>query len=89
MFFRSCIINQYVWRCFLSELKNPEYANSFIVENSTIIMSISQISETLFILAPVFLRRFGIKQDVNLNVRFGFCVSVYSPTEILQMVYGG
>ncbi|HEY0433584.1 MAG TPA: nucleoside permease [Chitinophagaceae bacterium] len=35
---------------------------SFVVRYSTIIMSISQISETLFILAiPFFLRRFGIK----------------------------
>ncbi len=41
----------------------PEYANSFVVEYSTVIMSISQISETLFILAiPFFLRRFGIKK---------------------------
>lgn len=40
----------------------PQYANSFIVKYSTIIMSISQISETLFILAiPFFLRKFGIK----------------------------
>ncbi|RTY86452.1 nucleoside permease [Flavobacterium sp. GT3R68] len=43
--------------------KIPEYKNSFVVEYSTIIMSISQISETLFILAiPFFLKRFGIKQ---------------------------
>jgi len=43
--------------------KITEYAHSFVIEYSTIIMSISQISETLFILAiPFFLRRFGIKQ---------------------------
>ena len=43
--------------------KIPEYESSFVVKYSTIIMSISQISETLFILAiPFFLRRFGIKQ---------------------------
>lgn len=49
---------------FLSDFsKIPEYENSFVVKYSTIIMSISQISETLFILAiPFFLRRFGIKQ---------------------------
>jgi NHS family xanthosine MFS transporter len=40
-----------------------EYKSSFIVKYSTIILSISQISETLFILAiPFFLKRFGIKK---------------------------
>lgn len=49
---------------FLSDFeKIPEYADSFVVKYSTVIMSISQISETLFILAiPFFLKRFGIKQ---------------------------
>ncbi|MDF2438318.1 MAG: nupG [Bacteroidota bacterium] len=49
---------------FLSDFaKVPAYADSFVVKYSTIIMSISQISETLFILAiPFFLKRFGIKQ---------------------------
>ena len=43
---------------FLSEFaKNPEYINSFVVEKSTIIMSISQFSETLFILAIPFIFR--------------------------------
>jgi NHS family xanthosine MFS transporter len=43
--------------------KNPAYQDSFAVRYPAIIMSISQISETLFILAiPFFLRRFGIKQ---------------------------
>ena len=43
--------------------KIPEYANSLVVKYSTIIMSISQISETLFILTiPFFLKRFGIKK---------------------------
>jgi NHS family xanthosine MFS transporter len=48
---------------FLSEFAfYPKYANSLVVEGSTIIMSISQISETLFILAiPFFLKRFGIR----------------------------
>lgn len=49
---------------FLDDFKlNPIYANSLVVKYSTLIMSISQISETLFILAiPFFLKRFGIKQ---------------------------
>lgn len=48
---------------FLSDFSiYPKYADSIIVERSTIIMSISQISETLFILAiPFFLKRFGIR----------------------------
>jgi len=48
---------------FLSEFKNiPQYSNSFVVKYSTIIMSISQISETVFIVTiPFFLRKFGIK----------------------------
>jgi NHS family xanthosine MFS transporter len=49
---------------FLDDFKNvPEYGpESFVVKYSTIIMSISQISETLFILTiPFFLKRFGIK----------------------------
>ena len=63
---------------FLSDFeKVPEYANSFVVRYSTIIMSISQISETLFILAiPFFLKRFGIKQVMLMSMlawvlRFG------------------
>ncbi len=48
---------------FLDDFKlNPLYTNSLVVKYSTIIMSISQISETVFILAiPFFLKRFGIK----------------------------
>jgi NHS family xanthosine MFS transporter len=43
--------------------QNPAYAGTLAVQYPAIIMSISQISETLFILAiPFFLRRFGIKQ---------------------------
>jgi len=63
---------------FLSEFQNfPKYANSFVVERSTIIMSISQFSETAFILAiPFFLKRFGIKQVMLISMfawvlRFG------------------
>ncbi len=49
---------------FLDEFKLlPIYAESFVIKYSTIIMSISQVSETLFILAiPYFLKRFGIKR---------------------------
>ena len=49
---------------YLDDFKRlPEYADSLVVKYSTLIMSISQISETLFILAiPFFLKRFGIKQ---------------------------
>jgi NHS family xanthosine MFS transporter len=50
---------------FLDDFKKvPVYGpDSFVVKYSTIIMSISQISETLFILTiPFFLKRFGIKQ---------------------------
>lgn len=64
---------------FLSDFeKIPEYADSFVVKYSTIIMSISQVSETLFILAiPFFLKRFGIKQVMLISMlawvlRFGF-----------------
>lgn len=48
---------------FLDEFKfYPKYVNLIVIKYSTIIMSISQISETLFILAiPFFLKRFGIK----------------------------
>ncbi|HET9747022.1 MAG TPA: nucleoside permease [Chitinophagaceae bacterium] len=44
--------------------KMPEYGpDSFVVKYSTIILSISQISETVFILTiPFFLKRFGIKK---------------------------
>lgn len=50
---------------FLDDFKKiPEYGpDSFVVKYSTIIMSISQISETVFILTiPFFLKRFGIKK---------------------------
>src|SRR6186713_3053794 len=63
---------------FLSGFVNvPEYADSFVVKRSTIILSISQMSETLFILAiPFFLKRFGIKQVMLISMlawvlRFG------------------
>jgi NHS family xanthosine MFS transporter len=41
---------------------DPLYRDSFVVKYSTIILSVSQMSETLFILSiPFFLKRFGIK----------------------------
>lgn len=77
---------------FLSEFeKVPEYANSFVVKYSTIIMSISQISETLFILAiPFFLKRFGIKQVMLFSMlawvlRFGL-FAYGNPTDGLWMI---
>jgi len=55
---------------FLDDFKNiPQYAESFVVRYSTIIMSISQISETLFILAiPFFLKKFGIKNVMLMSM---------------------
>lgn len=53
------------------------YKNSFGVQHSNILISISQISETLFILAiPFFLKRFGIKTVMLISIiawvfRFG------------------
>ena len=58
--------------------ENPIYKNSFATQNSTFIMSLSQISEILFILTiPFFLKRFGIKQVMLISMfawvlRFGF-----------------
>jgi MFS transporter, NHS family, xanthosine permease len=71
--------------------KVPEYADSFVIKYSTIIMSISQISETLFILAiPFFLRRFGIKKVMLFSMiawvlRFGL-FSFGNPTGGLWMI---
>ena len=63
---------------YLDDFKRlPEYSDSLVVKYSTLIMSISQVSETLFILAiPFFLKRFGIKQVMLLSMvawvlRFG------------------
>jgi len=63
---------------FLDNFKSiPRYSNSLVVKYSTIILSISQMSETLFILSiPFFLKRFGIKKVMLLSMlawvfRFG------------------
>jgi NHS family xanthosine MFS transporter len=55
---------------FLDDFKHVEqYADSFVVKYSTIIMSISQISETVFILViPFFLKNFGIKNVMLLSM---------------------
>lgn len=77
---------------FLDEFKKvPEYSNSFVVKYSTIIMSISQISETLFILAiPFFLKRYGIKKVMLISMiawvlRFGL-FAYGNPTTGLWMI---
>lgn len=77
---------------FLSEFENfPKYADSFVVKYSTIIMSISQVSETLFILAiPFFLKKYGIKNVMLMSMfawvlRFGL-FSFGNPTSGLWMI---
>jgi NHS family xanthosine MFS transporter len=77
---------------FLDDFKyQPEYADSFVVKYSTIIMSISQISETLFILAiPFFLKKFGIKLVMLFSMiawvlRFGL-FAYGNPTDGLWMI---
>ncbi len=77
---------------FLDDFKKmPEFAGSFVVKYSTIIMSISQISETLFILAiPFFLKRFGIKKVMLISMfawvlRFGL-FAYGNPAENLWMI---
>ena len=77
---------------FLSEFgKMPEYANSIVVTKSTLILSISQISETLFILAiPFVLKRFGIKQVMLISMfawvlRFGW-LAYGNPADGLWMI---
>jgi len=77
---------------FLDDFKNiPIYADSFVVKYSTIIMSISQMSETLFILTiPFFLRRFGIKKVMLFSMiawvlRFGL-FAYGNPAEGLWMI---
>jgi NHS family xanthosine MFS transporter len=61
---------------FLDDFKNT-YPGTFGVEHPVVLSSISQISETLFILTiPFFLRRFGIKNVMLMSIfawvfRFG------------------
>lgn len=78
---------------FLDDFKKvPEYGvDSFVVKYSTIIMSISQISETLFILTiPFFLKKFGIKKVMLFSMlawvlRFGL-FGFGNPAEGLWMI---
>lgn len=71
--------------------KVPEYKDLLTIKFPAIIMSISQMSETLFILAiPFFLRRFGIKKVMLISmgawvlrfVLFGYG----NPAEALWMI---
>ncbi|MBN2729949.1 MAG: nucleoside permease [Bacteroidales bacterium] len=77
---------------FLDEFKHvAEYADSVVVKYSTIVMSISQGSETLFILAiPFFLKKFGIKKVMLMSMfawvlRFGL-FSYGNPGSFLWMI---
>lgn len=78
---------------FLDDFKNvPAYGpESFVVKYSTIIMSISQISETVFILTiPFFLRKFGIKKVMLFSMiawvlRFGL-FAYGNPADGLWMI---
>ena len=71
--------------------KTPAYQDTLTVKYPAIIMSISQISETLFILAiPFFLRRFGIKQVMLFSMiawvlRFGL-FAYGNPADGLWMI---
>ncbi|HCO66777.1 MAG TPA: MFS transporter [Dysgonomonas sp.] len=63
---------------FLSDFAlSPEYAESFAVQHPGILTSLSQISESLFILAiPFFMKRYGIKNVMLISMiawvlRFG------------------
>ena len=57
--------------------QNPLFSGSFIVQHASVLMSISQISETVFILTiPFFLSRYGIKKVMLISIiawmlRFG------------------
>jgi NHS family xanthosine MFS transporter len=69
----------------------PKYENAFAVKHSTVIMSISQISETLFILAiPLFLRKFGIKKVMLMSMFawvLRFALFAYgNPGDLLWMI---
>lgn len=71
--------------------KLPEFADRLAVKYPAIIMSISQISETLFILTiPFFLKRFGIKRVMLMSMvawvlRFGL-FAVGNPGPGLWMI---
>jgi len=71
--------------------KIPSFADAIAVKYPAIIMSISQISETLFILTiPFFLKRFGIKKVMLMSMIawvFRFALFAYGdPTGGLWMI---
>ncbi|PLX02729.1 MAG: MFS transporter [Marinilabiliales bacterium] len=71
--------------------KVPEYKDLLTIKFPAIIMSISQMSETLFILAiPFFLRRFGIKKVMLISMVawvLRFALFGYgNPAEALWMI---
>ena len=82
---------------FLDEFKHvPRFADSFVVKYSTIIMSISQISETLFILViPFFLKRKEIDNVLPITVESmtRFNISLQGGVDMvmhaLQTAWGG
>ena len=67
--------------------KFPEYKDAFIVKYNGVVMSLSQISETIFILTiPFFLKRYGIKTVMLMSMiawflRFGL-FAIGSPVGI-------
>jgi len=67
------------------------YEDLLVIEYPAIVMSISQMSETLFILAiPFFLKRFGIKKVMLISMvawvlRFAF-FGMGNPAELLWMI---
>jgi NHS family xanthosine MFS transporter len=83
---------------FLHDFKH-DYAGSFAVEHPSLLISLSQISETLFILTiPFFLRKFGIKKVMLMSMlawvlRFGL-FGIGNPSEglvflVLSMIVYG
>jgi len=71
--------------------KIPAYKDLIVIEYPAIVMSISQISETLFILAiPFFLKRFGIKKVMLMSMLawvLRFLLFGYgNPSEFLWMI---
>jgi MFS transporter, NHS family, xanthosine permease len=78
---------------------SKDYAGTFAVEHPSLLISLSQISETLFILTiPFFLRRFGIKKVMLMSMvawvlRFGL-FGIGNPAEglfflVLSMIVYG
>lgn len=71
--------------------KVDAYKDLLVIEYPAIVMSISQMSETLFILAiPFFLKRFGIKKVMLMSMvawvlRFGL-FGFANPAELLWMI---